>query len=71
VQADQTLSVTAKCPPGQRLAFGGFSGSSTGHGAFFLIDRLVRASSRAWTAEAVNDSTSGTAGRLKAFGYCR
>jgi hypothetical protein len=71
VPAQQRRSATATCPKGQKLAFGGFIAPLAYSGEFVQIDRAVRASSRAWTAQAINLSTHSTTGTLRSLAYCR
>jgi hypothetical protein len=71
VPGQQRRSATATCPKGQKLAFGGFIAPLTYSGEFVQIDRAVRASSRAWTAQAINLSTHSTTGTLRSLAYCR
>jgi hypothetical protein len=60
--------VTAQCPRGQRVAFGGFAGVYVFDQAQMFIDRLTRPSGRSWRVAAVN---SGDApGDLTAIAYC-
>jgi hypothetical protein len=71
VPAQKRRSATATCPKDQALAFGGFVAPLKYHGEFVQIDRALRASGRAWTARAINTSTSLTTGTLRSLAYCR
>jgi hypothetical protein len=71
VPGQKRRSATATCPKGQKLAFGGFIAPLSFHGEFVQIDRALRASGRAWTARALNTSTSSTTGTLRSLAYCR
>lgn len=70
VPGQKRRSATATCPKGQTLAFGGFV-APLGFDEFVQIDRALRTSGRAWTARALNTSTSSIAGTLRSLAYCR
>jgi hypothetical protein len=70
VKVNQRRSATAHCPKGQKLAFGGFV-APLGNDEFVQIDSARRASRRAWTAQAVNTSSSLMTGTLRSLAYCR
>ena len=70
VPGQKRRSATATCPKGQKLAFGGFV-APLSFDEFVQIDRALRTSRRAWTARAINTSTSLTTGTLRSLAYCR
>jgi hypothetical protein len=61
-------SVTARCPEGQRVGFGGFAGVYELGGAQMFIDRLTRPTGRSWRAAAIN--LGDAPGDLSAIAYC-
>ena len=71
VPGQKRRSATATCPKGQALAFGGFVAPLKYHGEFVQIDRALRGSGQAWTARALNTSTSSTTGTLRSLAYFR
>lgn len=66
--ADTQDSVTAKCPRGRRLAFGGFAGELTPLDTYVTPLAAYADSARRWTVVGTNDSN--TPGELSAFAYC-
>lgn len=60
--------ITARCPKGQRVAFGGFAGVYEFDEAAMFVDRLTRPSRRSWRAAAVN--LGDAPGDLTAIAYC-
>lgn len=69
VAADSPRAVTANCPRGRRLAYGGYKATVTYSEAFVLLRRLERETSRRWRVAAENENGIH-AGRLTAFAYC-
>jgi hypothetical protein len=64
--------VTARCPSGERVAFGGFRAQVQVTDAFVLIRGLERTAGNEWTAEALNGNNNpGQFGQLTALAYCR
>jgi hypothetical protein len=60
--------VTAQCPRGQRVAFGGFVGVYKFNQAQMFIDRVTRPSGRSWRVAALN--LGDAPGDLTAIAYC-
>ena len=69
VAADTQDSVTAKCPKGRRIAFGGFSGDLNPTGAYVSPLAAFAESQRRWTVVGTNESST-TPGELSAYAYC-
>jgi hypothetical protein len=69
------LTVTATCPRGWTVAFGGWASDlkyDPAAGSHVYINGLFRSSSRGWTARASNHNAAGDkAGSLTSLAYCK
>jgi hypothetical protein len=68
VDGGEEASVTAQCPVGRRLVFGGFRGDMTFFDQFVTPIAAYAESSRRWTVVGVSES--GPPGELTALAYC-
>jgi hypothetical protein len=73
--AARDLTVTATCPKGRTVAFGGWASDlhyDPAAGSDVYINGLFRSSSRGWTARASNHNAAGDkAGSLTSLAYCK